>query len=180
MKLLRLTLVIAAVACLTEAGRAQSQSGPATGEKVAALKVHAVTGSQAEKELDYAAERKDKPTIYVLIQADKWDRPVARFLKTLDGQVAKTADDAAVVAVWLTDDVDKAKEYLPRAQQSLNLEHTVLTVFAGDKGGPQGWSLNLDATATAVVVREGKVVASFGYRSVNETDVRKVLAALKK
>src|SRR5262245_60157951 len=81
---------------------ADIESGPAVGDKVAALKVFAVVGEHENKDVDYAAERKDKPTIYVFIQADKWDRPMARFLRALDKGVKKESEDAYIVAVWLT------------------------------------------------------------------------------
>ena len=48
------------------------------------LKVFDATGSYKDQEVDYTAERKDQPTIYIFIQADRWDRPMARFLKKLD------------------------------------------------------------------------------------------------
>ena len=105
---------------------------------------------------------------------------MARFLKALDQQVKKESEDAYVVAVWLTEKPDDTKDYLPRAQQALQLESTALTYFKGGKAGPKGWSLNADAHATAVVAHKQKVAARFGYRSVNETDSPKVLAALKK
>ena len=164
----------------TASARADLESGPAKGEKAAALKVMAVTGDQENKELDYAAQRKDKPTIYVFIMADKWDRPVARYLKTLDEKLGKLGGESRVVAVWLTDDANQSKEYLPKAQKSLKLEQTALTVFPGDKAGPDGWGVNPDASLTAVVVQHGKVAASFGYRSVNDTVVPEVETALKK
>jgi hypothetical protein len=156
------------------------QSGPGVGKKVPALKVFAVTGEQENKELDYAAERKNRPTVYVFIQADKWSRPTARFLKTLEKQVKKDSEDVYVVAVWLTDKPDETKQYLPRAQQSLQFEATALTFFKGEKAGPKGWHVNGDAHVTTVVANQGKVVASFGYLSHNETDAAKVRAALKK
>ena len=43
-----------------------------------------------------------------------------------------------------------------------------------------GWAVNADAHRTAVVANKGKVAATFGYRSINETDVRKVKEALAK
>ena len=52
-------------------------SGPENGKKVPALKVFDTTGPKQDIEVDYAAERKDKPTVYVFVQADKWDRPMA-------------------------------------------------------------------------------------------------------
>jgi hypothetical protein len=160
--------------------RADVESGPAAGEKAAALRVMAVTGDHENKELDYVAERKDKPTVYVFIAADKWDRPVARYLRTLDEKLGKLGGESRAVAVWLTDDANQSKAYLPKAQKSLKLEQTALTVFPGDKSGPDGWGVNPDASVTAVVVQRGKVAASFGYRSVNDTVVPEVEAALKK
>ena len=106
-------------------------SGPESGKKVPALKVFDATGANQDKEVDYVAECKDKPTVYVFVQADKWDRPMARFLRKLDESVRKESDDAYVVAVWLTDDADKTKTYLPRAQQSLKFQNTALTCFSG-------------------------------------------------
>jgi hypothetical protein len=153
-------------------------SGPDKGQKVPALKAFDATGPNKGKEVDYAAERKDRPTVYVFVQADKWDRPMARFLRKLD-EAVREEEDASVVAVWLTDDPDKTKAYLPVAQQSLQLQATALACFTGDKGGPEGWGVNADAHLTAVVANKGKVAATFGFRSLNETDVPAVRDALK-
>ncbi|MGH7138626.1 MAG: hypothetical protein ACREHD_23015 [Pirellulales bacterium] len=154
-------------------------SGPEVGKPVPALNVFAVTGPSAGGEIDYADQRKDKPTIYVFIQADKWDRPVARFLRDLDQAMPKVDQDAYVVAVWLTDDQQKTKQYLPTAQQSLQFGGTALTQFSGDKAGPEAWKIHAGAYLTAVVVAKGKVAANFAYRSVNETVVPEVRDALK-
>src|SRR2546421_8904959 len=83
-------------------------SGPEKGKKVPALKVFDATGPHEGKEVDYAAERKGKATVYLFVQADRWDRPMARFLKGLDEAVQKEGEDASVVAVWLADDPGKA------------------------------------------------------------------------
>jgi hypothetical protein len=155
-------------------------SGPAKGEKVPSLKVFDATGEHQGKEADYAAERKDKPTIYLFVQQDKWDRPMARFLKRLDEAVNKAGESSLVVAVWLTDDVDKTKQYLPKAQQSLQFQATALTCYPGGKAGPKDWGVNADAHLTVVAANQQKVLATFGYRSVNETDVPAVLEAFKK
>jgi hypothetical protein len=154
-------------------------SGPEKGAVVPALPVFDATGPQKGKDVDYATERTDKPTVYVFIQADKWDRPMARFLKGLDGAVQKDGDNASVVGVWLTDDPTKTKEYLPVAQQSLQFQATTLTCFTGEKAGPKAWTMNADAAATVVVANRRKVAATFGYRSINETDVPAVQDALK-
>ena len=118
-------------------------SGPESGVKVPALKVFDATGPHKDKDVDYAAERKDKPTIFVFIQADKWDRPMARFLRKMD-EVVQKEKDVSVVAVWLTEDPDKTKTYLPLAQKSLQFGATALTCFTGEKTGPKDWNVNAD------------------------------------
>lgn len=153
-------------------------SGPPAGEKVPALRVFAATGPQKDKELDYAAQRADRVTVYVLIS--DWDRPVARFLKTLDGAVKGESATGEVVAAWLTDDKEKTKNYLPLAQQSLKMENTSLVVSLSDKTGPDNWNINPNVRVTVVVASGGKVVQANGYDSINETDVRDVLQGVKK
>lgn len=155
-------------------------TGPEKGAKVPGLKVFDATGMHKDKEADYAAERAGKPTVYLFIDAEKFDRPMNRFMKTLDGTVAKDFEGAYIVAVWLTSDPEKTKALLLRVQQSVQYESTALTLFPGAKEGPKGWGVNADAHLTAVVAIKGKVAATFGYRSINETDVPKIKEALKK
>lgn len=153
-------------------------SGPEVGTAVPELKVYDVTGPHADKEVDYAADRKDKPTVYLFVAAGSWDRPVARFLKKLDGELAKQADVRGI-AVWLSDDVDGAKQYLPVAQASLKLRATTLTCFP-TKELPDGWLLSRKADVTAVVAHKGKVAAALAFRSLTEADAAAVTAALAK
>jgi hypothetical protein len=154
--------------------RADVASGPKEGGAVATLTVYAVTGDPKDKEVDYAGLRKDKPTVYVFVSAKDFSRPMFRFLKKLDEDLG---DDGMVVAVWLTDDADKSKEYLPKISQYFT--GAALTVFDGT-AGPKDWAINSDAHLTAVVAHKGKVVKSFGYMSLNETDVPEVVETLKK
>jgi hypothetical protein len=105
---------------------------------------------------------------------------MAKFLKGLEKAIRKESDDALVVAVWLTDDAAKTKDYLPRAQQSLQFEATALTCFDVDKAGPASWGVNADAHITVVVATQSKVAATLGYRSINETEVPAVRDALVK
>ncbi|CAN5199707.1 hypothetical protein BH10PLA2_BH10PLA2_33600 [soil metagenome] len=158
---------------------AQVESGPQAGSDAKPVKAVALIKDEAEKEKDFVADRAGKPTIFLFVQADKFDRPVARFMRTLDQDLVKNRDDVQVVAVWLTDDVDMSKKYVPRARESLKLGQTTYSVFPGEKSGPDGWGINGDAHLTAVIVEKGKVTGSFGYRSVNETDVPAVIKKLK-
>src|SRR5262249_19712618 len=97
-----------------------------------------------------------------------------------DEAMQKEGGEAYVVAVWLTDDVDKTKEYLPIAQQSLQFRATALACFTGAKAGPKGWDINDDGPLTAGGAKGGKMAATSGYRSINETDAPAVRDALKK
>lgn len=161
------------------------ESGPKAGEKVPELKAFGVVGSVEGKEADFAKERKDLPTVYLFVQGAEGGipvggRPAGRFMKELDKGIGDVKD-AAVVAVWLGDKAfDKHKEYLPKIQMSLKFEKTALAAFDGNKSGPNNWAVNSDSHLTAVVVNKGKVVKSFGFTSVNETDVKTVLDELKK
>jgi hypothetical protein len=177
----RVLRLLACLSLLAPPAAAQDlASGPEPGKKVARLNVFDATGPHKDEELDYAAERKGKPTVYVFVRADAWDRPMARFLRKLDEALPQVGEDCYVIAVWLTDDPDKAKQYLPVAQRSLEFQTTALTCFTGRKAGPREWGVNPDARLTAVVAHKGRVVKRFGYRSINETDVPAVRDALKK
>jgi hypothetical protein len=180
MTLLRCTLVLAVLLFERPAWSQDVASGPEKGKDVAALKVYDATGPYKEKDVDYAVERKGKPTIYIFVQADKFDRPMAKFMKGLDQGAPKVHEDVAIVAVWVTGDAAKSKEYLPRAQQSLDFTVTALTCCTEGEAGPKGWTINADAHATIVVANRGKVAMVFGYMSLNDTHVRTVLDALKK
>ena len=177
--------VCAVFACALLAGAAD-ESGPKAGEKVPALKAFGVVGTVEGKEADFAKARKDAPTIYIFVAAEEnglpvGGRPAARFMKQLDTKLGGTSDKAAIVAVWLGEKAfEKHKEYLPRFQMSLKLEKTSLAAFDGEKSGPNNWGINSDAHLTVVLANKGKVVKSFAFTSVNETDVKPVLEELKK
>ncbi len=175
----RVLLSVPLLLCLAAGfAPAQVESGPQVGSEAKAVKAVVLVKDEAEKEKDFVAERAGKPTVFLFVRADTFDRPVARFLRTLDQDLSKNRNDVQVVAVWLTDDVDMSKKYVPRARESLKLTQTTYSVFPGEKSGPDGWGINGDAHLTAVIVEKGKVSGSFGYRSVNETDVPAVIKKL--
>jgi hypothetical protein len=163
------------LACVCGKALAQIESGPAAGAKVEPLKVVIAAGGEAGSEADIAERRKGETTVYLFVQADKWDRPVARFVRTLDEEVSNKRSGVTIYAIWLTKDVEESKSYLPRAEQSLRASQTTYCVFPGDINGPAGWAIDSRAHLTAVVVADEKVTASFGYRSVNETDIPAVM-----
>jgi hypothetical protein len=173
-------LSILVLVLLATVGRADVTSGPKAGDKVEDFKAFGVVGSIEGKTGSYVAERKGEPTVFVFVQQEHWSRPMARLLKTLDKDAKEANDKAAVVAVWLTDKPDAAKEYLPKAQMSLSFTNTSLGVFEGEKTGPNNWGINTDAHCTVVVTKGGKVIESIALDTVNETDAKKVIEALKK
>lgn len=175
---LRFTLSLALLGMVSSLFAQDVQSGPPKGKKVPALKVYDVTGPNQGKTLDYAKERKGNPTIYVFIPTEKWTRPVHRFVKELGDKVQNKIDKGMVIAVWLTDDKEKTKQYLPRIANYY--QATALTYFPGKKAGPADWTINDQADVTVVVTRKGQVLASLGYNSINETVVREVLKKFAK
>jgi hypothetical protein len=154
------------------------ESGPKKDSDAAALKVSFVTGPHEGKEVDIVAERKAEPTVYLFATSDKFSRPVARFMRELDTKIGDANAKALVVAAWTGGDAEKHKDYLPKVQQSLKFEKTQLGYLS--TATPEGWGLNSDASLTVVVVMDKKVAAVFASASVNEKDVEKVLAAVKK
>jgi hypothetical protein len=169
--------LIAVVMCATVAS-ADIESGPKAGDKVAALKVLAVTGPSADKEVDYAKDRQDDMTVYLFVDGEKFSRPMNRFIKELDGKLPGYHEKAKAVFVWVGD-TDKAKEFLPRVQMSVKYENVWLNVGPAEAGKAEGWGINPDAHLTVVVAHKGKIIKSFAFESVNETDVAAVEKVIK-
>src|SRR5947209_1967203 len=153
-----LMVTMSALVCVTQTDVAP---GPKAGDKVATLKVSAVVGPWAGKEVDVAAERKGADTIYVFVTQGHWDRPAARYLKALEAGLAKTSAAAQLVVVWLTDQPEQTKDYLRQVQQSIRLGEKVTLGVCTDKGGPSGWNISETDRLTTVVAHGGKVAASF-------------------
>lgn len=172
-------LVLTLIVTLSDKALADNfESGPEKGSKVPALKVYDCTGENKEKTVDYAALRKDKITVYLLVAADKFDRPMNRFMRMLDEKANDKLKDVYLVAVMMTDDEPTLKERLPRVQMSVNYAITALCTLKGND--PKDWNVNADAHLTVVLASKGKVVERFAFKSVNDTDVPKVYKALEK
>ncbi|MGL4549614.1 MAG: hypothetical protein ACRC33_00390 [Gemmataceae bacterium] len=168
-----------ALLLLVAVGAGDVESGPEKGAKVPELKAYVVTGDDADKTVEFAAARKDKVTVFLVVGEGKFDRPMNRFIKTLDEKLGSDFEDVAGVAVFPTDDEDKMKGYLPRVQMSVKYDKTAMAVVKG-KDGPKDWGINSDAHLTVILTAKGKVVARFGYKSVNDTEVPDVVKELEK
>jgi len=158
---------------------AASAAGPEVGKALSPLKVEVLQAGGEYAVHDIAPDAKEKPVVYLMVVAKKWDRPVARFLKTLDDKLAGYSATAEIQAVWLTADAAGSKEYLPRVAQSLKFQNVGLSVFS-DEAGPEGWQPASDAQLAVVVANKGRISATFSFGSVNETDVPQVGEAIKK
>ena len=176
--MLRLTVLTLAILAAPLLADDDLTSGPKKGAKLPALKVYNCTGDDKEKTTDHVAARKDKVTLYYFINAEKFDRPMNQLLKKLDGKLADDFEGVTAVAVWLTDDEDKTKKFLPRVQMSVDYGQTTLAVHKGSEG-PKGWDINSDAHLTVIVAAKGKVAERFAYKSINDTEVRKIVKELK-
>jgi hypothetical protein len=173
-------IAIALALAVTIVTGADVLPGPKAGDKVAALKIAAVVGPWAGKEVDVTAERKDAATVYVFITEGHWNRPAARYLKALENGLAKTPGKAELIVVWLSNQPEQTKEYLGVIQQSLRFGTTVTLGVCPDKGGPAGWNISETDRLTTVVAHGGKVAASSAPNAVGESDAEGVLAAIKK
>ena len=160
--------------------RADTLTEPKVGTAITPLKVSVATGEHSGKDVDYAAERGAKPTVYIFIQHERFDRPLARLLKALEKSAIEAGHEAGLVTVFLTDDAAKTKEHLPRIQMSLQFTANPLVAYPSSAMGPDGWSVNTDLQLTAIVVKDGKVISAMGYRSANETVAPEIVSALKK
>lgn len=178
MSISRILRTFAIAACLVVAGRSWAQELQ-PGAVVPRLESVVCVGDKAGEKVDLAAARGQKPTIYIFIQAEHWDRPVARLVRGLDMKITETVTDGGLVVVWLSNnEVDRFREHLPRVQQSLQLAMTTYSVWPGDAFGPKAWGLNRDDHVTVVTARDGRVLGLHRFRSTNEGDGAKIMADL--
>lgn len=156
--------------------------GPDPGKPIPDLKSFQVIGEHAGKEINWKTATKDKAILFVFVRSEKWDRPTARLLKKLDDSLGedrqKQASAPALAIIWVTKEPDKAKEYLPRAQQSLKLEKSSWNVFSGEIYDMEGWVLSGDAMINIVIAKENRVAWGRAYQTANETLVRPIRQAL--
>ncbi len=173
---------LALMACLLMVShadvRADVESGPEKDAQVEPLPVFVGTGDFSGQTKNLVQHRGGKATLWFFVPADKWSRPTARLLRTLDSKLTDIDKDGEIVAVWMSDDLPKAKEYMPVAERALKLDHTTFTVYEKDPQGPGDWAIHPDADVTIVATRGGKVLQSFGFVSANETLAKNVLKTL--
>jgi hypothetical protein len=115
----------------------------------------------------------------MFLRADRFSRPLARVLKNIDTEINKLDNGTTAVAIWLTDDATKTKNYLPLVQQSLKFDDTTLAYIEHkEQHGPESWGINPDADLTVVVIEKGKVTQRFGFVAPNEKATKKLTEIL--
>jgi len=157
-------------------------AGPELNKPIPSLKTLQIVGDHADKEIDWKETAQAKPTLIVFVRTDKWDRPVARVLKQLDDAliaVRKDLPDAHVGIVWVSKDADKAKDYLPKVQQSIKLQASSWNHFNGEVYDATGWQLSGDGALNIVLVKDNKAVWGRAFSTMQESIVKQTMAELK-
>ncbi len=151
----------------------------AKGAKLPPLKVHVIKEDSVE-EKDLTKERPDRKTVYLFLPRDRFDRPAARFLRSLDQDLVKKKEFTDIVVVWQAKELEPAQRRLPAIQKSLQLGQTTWSAFVSDNPYPEGWGINPDDIATVVIAKGNKVTFSKGYKVMNEKDLDSVIKVLEK
>jgi hypothetical protein len=175
-----MTMLLCLVCFLADDG---STAGPDLGKPVPALKVNQIVGSQAGKEVDGATGAKSEAVIYAFLRSDKWDRPVARVVRLLDEALVehrKSDPKCSLFIVWIGKDGERAREYLPKVQQSIKLQCSTWNHFDGEVYDVANWQLSGDGPLNIVIAKEGKCVWGRGYATINDDISKKVIEAFKK
>ncbi len=168
---------------LVAGASADVESGPAIGQVVASLKVQPVENGQASQVVDVAVQRGEQPTVYVFLSGSRFDRPVGRFIKTLDTAMQKRQmlhPTLQVIVVYMVDDATQGATRVTAIQGSLKLAASQWTVWKDGATSPDGWAVNDRTSVTAVVVDKKLVTARFGYDSINDTVVPMIDAEVAK
>lgn len=152
-------------------------SGPQAGEPLVPLKVLAVHGDDAGKEVDPVAAADGKPTLMVFVH--KKTRPglalalgITRFATTLEG--------TAATIIWLDDDKAAAENYLTGVAKS-SLQFAVPVGISLDGGeGPGAYGLNRNVELTIIVADDNKVVSNFALVQPSVTEGPAIVGELAK
>jgi hypothetical protein len=157
-------------------------AGPELNKPIPGLKTLQIVGDLAEKEIDWKETTKTKPTLIVFVRSDKWDRPVARVLKQLDNALVaarKDLPDAHLAIVWISKDGERAKEYLPKVQQSIKMQVSSWNHFNGEVYDASGWQLSGDGALNIVLVKDNKAVWGRAFSTMQESISNQTMMELK-
>lgn len=151
--------------------------GPAVGRAPPRIPAHLV--KKDEKVGDLLSDRKEAPSVVVLVRSEKFDRPLARTLRELDRESFRRNPDAKVLMVFLAADTKAWRDRLVLVDKSLQLDNTILAVTDEEKLMTD-WGAGIDHAMTAVVLGGGKVVKGFGFAQGADGQAAEILEAIPK
>lgn len=158
--------------------------GPDKGKPLPPLSITLAVGDAKGEKKDLAKLLDKEAGVILFVSSDKWDRPVARFLREVDQHLSKEATTKNTPArkayiVWVTKDVKKATDYLPLVQQSIKLGPTQWAIFEGEVYDAKDWVLSGDLPLQFLLTKDGKVTQGTGLKSVQEDTIKKIPEYLK-
>lgn len=159
------------------------ESGPAVGAKLSPLNVRLVENGTAAELQDVVLAHLEHPTVYVFVNAARFDRPAAAYVRgvdTLVQELQRRDPLAGLVVVWLTDEVTPGIERVSAIQRALRLPAAHWSVSSDGANGPDGWGINDRAVVTTVLAHGREVAARFGYDAINETNTVDLKRAIEK
>lgn len=134
-------------------------SGPQAGEKLPPLKMKAVTGDDAGKEIDVVSQAGDRPLVIVFVH--QRTRPAFGLMNTVTRFAASRPKDKLATGVcFLTDDATSTENWVKIVTQHLTKGITHGLSVDGLEG-PGAYGLNRNVTLTILVAKEGSVTANF-------------------
>jgi hypothetical protein len=107
---------------------------------------------------------------------------VARVLKQFDDALVaarKDLPDAHIAIVWIGKDGERAKEYLPKVQQSLKMQVSSWNHFNGEVYDASGWQLSGDGALNIVLVKDNKAVWGRAFSTMQESISKQAMLELK-
>lgn len=151
-------------------------SGPQAGESLVGFEVFD-TG-QDNKKTDFIKTLQGKPTLLVFVH--KLTRPGIALTRSLTRYAAdnnKHGGRAAII--WLDDDTVEARNFVKRAEKSLNF-NVPLGVSVDGAEGPGAYGLNRNVELTVLIAKENKVTANFAILQPSVTEAAKIASEYAK
>ena len=79
----------------------------------------------------------------------------------------------------MSKDADKAKDYLPKVQQSIKLQASSWNHFNGEVYDATAWQLSGDGALNIVLVKDNKAIWGRAFSIMQEGIVKQTMAELK-
>ncbi|MBI1789444.1 MAG: hypothetical protein HYR60_18060 [Acidobacteria bacterium] len=149
-------------------------SGPQPGEPLPRFQALAATGPHAGREVDYIAEFGNSPILLIFIR--DIDRNVYRTLWPCD-RYASERPGLKTLFVYLAPDKVEGERRMRQVAKSLSLEVPVAASIEGVEG-PGAYGLNRQVAVTAIVAKDGKVVANHAIVQPGASEAQRIIGDL--